>query len=80
MLRHRFAAHLLGLAKPDRTIYETVTAELGVAPDQILFFDDRADNVASARACGWRAEHIDPARETVPQVRLLLDAHGVRVG
>lgn len=52
---HRFYSARLGLAKPDRRIYEHVAAELGGDPADMLFIDDREDNVEGARAAGMRA-------------------------
>jgi putative hydrolase of the HAD superfamily len=49
----------LGLCKPEPEIYARADAVYGTAPDQVVFFDDRADNVAAARAHGWDA-HIWP--------------------
>jgi putative hydrolase of the HAD superfamily len=50
------------LAKPDPAIYTRADAVYGTAPQDVVFFDDRADNVAAARAHGWDA-HVwtDPA-------------------
>jgi putative hydrolase of the HAD superfamily len=45
----------LGMAKPDDAVYATVTRHLGVAPGEILFFDDRQVNVDAARRAGWQA-------------------------
>ncbi len=52
----------LGVAKPHPGIYARVDAELGTAPADVLFVDDREANVQAARAHGWRA-HLwcDPA-------------------
>lgn len=51
----RFASQLLGSAKPDRAIYEKVSDLLGVRPDEVLFFDDKTENVATAQKLGWHA-------------------------
>ncbi len=61
-LLHRGASHLYGLVKPWPEIYRRFTRELGASPGEILFFDDREENVIAARAEGWRAERIDAAR------------------
>ncbi|MFI4999867.1 MAG: HAD-IA family hydrolase, partial [Reyranellales bacterium] len=46
----------LGVCKPDRVFYTNAQTRMGVAVAQsILFVDDRASNVDSARMCGWRA-------------------------
>jgi HAD superfamily hydrolase (TIGR01509 family) len=51
----RFASQLLGSAKPGREIYEKVIELLGTRPNQVLFFDDKAENVATAQKLGWHA-------------------------
>jgi putative hydrolase of the HAD superfamily len=76
-LRHHFASHLLGLAKPDPAIYRAFEAATGRAGADILFFDDLLPNVTAARDLGWRAELIDPERETAPQIRRHLTRHGI---
>lgn len=44
----------LKLAKPDSAIYALVEADCGLAPETLLFTDDRADNIATAAARGWQ--------------------------
>ncbi|MBA8793926.1 putative hydrolase of the HAD superfamily [Friedmanniella endophytica] len=46
----------LGSWKPRPEYFETVVRELGVAPEEALFVDDREDNVEGARSVGLRAE------------------------
>ncbi len=45
-----------GCIKPEPRIYEIVEARTGLSGPDLWFLDDRADNVAAARARGWRAE------------------------
>jgi putative hydrolase of the HAD superfamily len=45
----------LGLAKPDPRIYAAADGVCGCDPAEVVFFDDRAENVAAARAHGWDA-------------------------
>jgi putative hydrolase of the HAD superfamily len=68
LLQCRMASHLLKMVKPDPEIYEQAVAQLGVAPNQVLFFDDLPDNVAAARQVGLYAERVDPEQETAPQI------------
>jgi HAD superfamily hydrolase (TIGR01509 family) len=51
----RFASQLLGCAKPGREIYEKVAGHLNAQPRQILFFDDKIENVETAKRLGWHA-------------------------
>jgi 2-haloacid dehalogenase len=50
-----FVSGILGVVKPEPRIYQILEAECGVPPDRLLFTDDRADNIAAARARGWQA-------------------------
>ena len=42
------------LVKPDAAIYRLALDRFGLAAEQALFVDDRADNVAGAEAVGMR--------------------------
>lgn len=44
----------LGVIKPDAKIYEILEDRSQVAPERLLFTDDRADNIAAAAARGWQ--------------------------
>lgn len=46
------------LIKPDRAIFDLAAQRFGLAPEVMLFIDDNADNVASARALGWQVHHF----------------------
>lgn len=50
----RFVSGELRLMKPDPAIYAAVEAGTGLAPDRLLFADDKAENVDAAAARGWR--------------------------
>lgn len=49
----------LGVTKPDPRIYAMVEADCGIAPDRLLFADDRADNVTAAARRGWRTHQFE---------------------
>ncbi len=53
--RH-YLSHELGMAKPDREIFDHVVADLGRPPETVLFLDDNQPNVDAARAVGITAE------------------------
>lgn len=49
----------MGVIKPDPRIYEMVEADCGIAPDRLLFTDDRADNITAAARRGWRTHQFE---------------------
>jgi putative hydrolase of the HAD superfamily len=52
---HRTFSHRLGIAKPDAEIYRHAVGGLGVPSGEILFVDDREENIRSAREVGMVA-------------------------
>lgn len=50
-----FVSGEMGLYKPQREIYDQVTARLGVEPEQISFIDDKPINVFAAKSAGLDA-------------------------
>ena len=49
----------MGVIKPDPRIYAMVEADCGIAPDRLLFTDDRADNITAAARRGWRTHQFE---------------------
>ncbi|MEU6710105.1 HAD-IA family hydrolase [Nonomuraea sp. NPDC046802] len=47
----------VGVAKPDRRIYEIAAERAGADPERCLFVDDRLQNVEAARALGMTGLH-----------------------
>jgi putative hydrolase of the HAD superfamily len=56
LLDGAFYSYELGVAKPDPAYFTTILDRLDVPAGQVLFVDDRLDNVESARSLGLRAE------------------------
>ncbi|MGN9783010.1 HAD family hydrolase [Nonomuraea sp. ZG12] len=48
----------VGVAKPDRRIYEIAAELAGVAPERCLFVDDRLENVTAAIGLGMTGVHF----------------------
>lgn len=69
----RYISGHMGVIKPEPEIYAMVEADCGIAPDRLLFTDDRADNIAAARARGWRAHRFEGAAGWAAE----LVAHGL---
>ncbi len=51
---HRTWSHRLKTAKPDPAIYRHAADGLDVSPFNILFLDDRLENIEAARNCGMQ--------------------------
>ena len=62
------------LVKPDAAIYELAVRRFGLPADELIFIDDRAENVAGAEAIGMRGHLFRDAaalREELRSLRLL---------
>jgi len=68
---HRTFSHRLGIAKPDAEIYRHAVEGLGVPAAEILFVDDREENILAARAAGMMAvQYLGHDRFVVEMRRL----------
>lgn len=54
----RYVSGHMGVVKPDADIYRMVEEDCGVAPEKLIFVDDRADNIAAADARGWKTHQF----------------------
>ncbi|MGH6779356.1 MAG: HAD-IA family hydrolase [Bradyrhizobium sp.] len=66
VLRHFRQVYLsssIGLRKPDRAAYDHVIGAIGLPASRLVFFDDLAENVEGARACGLYAVHVRSSRD-----------------
>lgn len=59
----------VGSMKPDGLIYERAIDVAGAAAERIFFLDDRADNVAAARAAGLDAVQFHTAGQITAELR-----------
>ncbi len=57
------------LIKPDPAIFELAAQRFGVAPDDLVFLDDVAANVAAARVAGWQALQFVDAAQAEAEIR-----------
>lgn len=49
----------MGCVKPHSLIYEMLEADCKIAPHNLLFADDRQENIDTARARGWQVHLFD---------------------
>jgi len=70
---HCAFSYSLRSLKPEPECYRAVLAMLGAGPADVVFLDDRPENVAAAQALGIRSvQFTDPG-----QARAALAAHGI---
>ncbi|GGJ32843.1 HAD family hydrolase [Deinococcus roseus] len=74
LIDQAFASCSLGVHKPELAVFTQVAELLGQTPEQILFVDDKLENVEAARQAGMAALWIDRANRD-PQA--IHDLHGV---
>ena len=58
-----YVSHEIGLHKPDSRLFQHVTDDLAVRPEEIVYFDDRADIVDAAQAFGFVAHRATSPAE-----------------
>lgn len=60
-----------GVMKPDAGLYEVVEQQCGKRGAEILYIDDRPENVAAGAARGWQVILQESAEKTIEQFRRL---------
>lgn len=69
--REIYLSSTIGLRKPDRAAYDHVVGAIGVPASRILFFDDLAENIEGARACGLMAVHVTSSTDVADALAAL---------
>lgn len=54
-----YVSGVMGVIKPDPLIYQRVEEDCGIAPDRLLFTDDKAENITAAARRGWRTHQFE---------------------
>ncbi len=57
-----FVSGELGVIKPEAEIFARVEKSCGIAPEMLLFVDDRHENIAAAQARGWQGHLFQSTR------------------
>lgn len=63
----------LGIAKPDREIYELAATTLGVLPEECVFTDDRPEFCEAAARVGMKAIQFTSLSDFTDKLSVLLD-------
>jgi len=74
-IEDRLLSFELGCLKPDASIYRKAIDRAGVLPGEILFFDDKLENVEAARKAGIQAIRF----ESEVQLKLAMSEIGVAI-
>jgi FMN phosphatase YigB (HAD superfamily) len=69
--REIYLSSTIGLRKPDQAAYDHVVGAIGVPASRILFFDDLAENIEGARACGLLAVHVTSSADVADALEAL---------
>ncbi len=68
-------SHEVGIAKPERRIFELTCECLEVQPAEIIFLDDVEQHVASARSIGIHAILFQETAQAIADIQACLQAH-----
>lgn len=55
----RYVSGELKVTKPDPRIYQIVEEDCGIAPERLLFADDKAENIVAAAQRGWKTHQFE---------------------
>lgn len=65
-------SHEVGVAKPDRRIFELTCERLGVRPRDSVFLDDVEENVLAARSLGMEAIQFESTAQAIREIEARL--------
>ncbi len=73
-LKHLYTSYEVKARKPEQKAFDIMLQEIKMAPEAVLFFDDRLENVEAARALGMKAEWV---RDAPADVEKYLKGYGL---
>jgi putative hydrolase of the HAD superfamily len=68
-------SHEVGLAKPDKRIYELTCARLNVQPEEIIFVDDAEPNIAAALEYGIHGILYENNGQVIADIQACISAN-----
>src|SRR5579884_1081099 len=69
---HQIFSTEVRFAKPDERFYWRALARLGAQPEEVVFLDDRLENVEAARRLGMQAILFEKNEQAIDAVRCVL--------
>jgi putative hydrolase of the HAD superfamily len=73
LFRDVFVSSEMRKRKPESAAYKTISREIGVKPEHILFFDDSLENIAGAKKIGMQAVHVKSPDDIEISLKEILD-------
>jgi FMN phosphatase YigB (HAD superfamily) len=70
-IEERVLSYQVGCMKPESKIYHIAVTKAGVRPEEILFTDDREENIAAARRLGIQAIRFESEQQLRHEMKLL---------
>jgi epoxide hydrolase-like predicted phosphatase len=71
-------SHEVGIAKPERRIFELTCEHLGVQPAEMIFLDDFEPHVIAARSIGIHAILFQETTQAIADIEACLHSHASR--
>ena len=68
----QFFSYQLGMLKPDQRVYAHVLEQIGMPPDNIVFFDDSQANIDAAAAAGLQSVLVSDFENLVKKIDVLM--------
>jgi HAD superfamily hydrolase (TIGR01549 family) len=69
--RELYYSSTIGHRKPEAAGFDHVVKAIGAPASRIVFFDDLAENVEAAQACGLKAVHVRSSADVADTLRAL---------
>lgn len=63
-----YASHELGFRKPESSAYHLAIEKMGAMPNEVLFFDDRIENIKAAREVGLVAFQVSRSATRIKEI------------
>jgi epoxide hydrolase-like predicted phosphatase len=70
-------SHKVGMAKPDRRIFEMACERLGVQPAEMIFLDDNEIHFVTARELGLHAIFFQNTAQAIADIEAVLQARSI---
>ncbi len=74
LMDNLFFSNEIGLLKPDKAIFQHVLTALSVEPRSVLFLDDIAENIESAKSLGINTIHVKHNHYSGDEIKAFLES------